>query len=536
MKTNRNLIIVTIITLLAVFASCHRYEYSPQLVEADSLCEVKPDSAVKVLRFMAKDTAVMNDDNLYYYLLLTLKAADKSFVTHTSDTLARRIVAHYEEGGDERLLPEVYYYAGRVYSDIGDAPQALDYFQKALDLLPENTNLKLKSVVYSQMGYTAYLCNLYDKALEMHRGNYECGRLVKDTISMIYGLMDMAVCQEMRHHLDSAEILYSDAMLLAQDSHNEELEASLHTQISVMLLSQGKKDEALQHIRKSIEYDDPDNKSATYSAAVDIFNSLGIEDSAFYYNTEALKYGTIYARKSAYGWFAEYYNRHGKSSLSLKYSKLFKSATDSVNNITATETIARMNSLYNYQIREKEILRLKAEKDKGQRIIILLTIGIVFATLIVFSIIMYSREKRRALKYKLEKYEQIIKEYEAKPSAEKEQEKEEINKSPIVRRIKTILNSPHKTEKLTKEEWNELRITINSIYPEFDNKLRDLCRMTELEYRVCLLLKSGITQVDIAYLVIRSESAISSIRRRLHQKAFGSVKNAREWDAFIHSL
>ena len=100
----------------------------------------------------------MDDDNLYYYYLLTLKAADKSFVTHTSDTLARRIVAHYEEGGDERLLPEVYYYAGRVYRDIGDAPQALDYLQKALDLMEnDTTNLKLKSVVYSQMGYTAYL-------------------------------------------------------------------------------------------------------------------------------------------------------------------------------------------------------------------------------------------------------------------------------------------------------------------------------------------------------------------------------------------
>ena len=522
--------------LSQVLFSCRPKAYLPQLIEADSICESHADSALSLLKRMAKDTATMSLEDRMYYKLLSVKAADKAYITHTSDSLIHQILPYFEDDGDERLLPEVYYYAGRVYSDIGDAPQALDYFQKALDLLPENTNLKLKSVVYSQMGYTAYLCNLYDKALEMHRGNYECGRLVKDTISMIYGLMDMAVCQEMRHHLDSAEILYSDAMLLAQDSHNEELEASLHTQISVMLLSQGKKDEALQHIRKSIEYDDPDNKSATYSAVVDIFNSLGIEDSAFYYNTEALKYGTIYARKSAYGWFAEYYNRHGKSSLSLKYSKLFKSATDSVNNITATETIARMNSLYNYQIREKEILRLKAEKDKGQRIIILLTIGIVFATLIVFSIIMYSREKRRALKYKLEKYEQIIKEYEAKPSAEKEQEKEEINKSPIVRRIKTILNSPHKTEKLTKEEWNELRITINSIYPEFDNKLRDLCRMTELEYRVCLLLKSGITQVDIAYLVIRSESAISSIRRRLHQKAFGSVKNAREWDVFIHSL
>ena len=28
------------------------------------------------------------------------------------------------------LLPEAYYYAGRVYADLGNAPQALDYYQK----------------------------------------------------------------------------------------------------------------------------------------------------------------------------------------------------------------------------------------------------------------------------------------------------------------------------------------------------------------------------------------------------------------------
>lgn len=537
MKTNRNLIIVTIITLLAVFASCHRYEYSPQLVEADSLCDVKPDSALKILHLMAKDTTGMNDDNLYYYYLLTLKAADKSFIPHTSDTLARRIVAHYEEDGDERLLPEVYYYAGRVYRDLSDAPQALDYLQKALDLMEnDTTNLKLKSVVYSQMGYTAYLCNLYDKALEMHRGCYNCAVHAKDTVGMICGLMDMATCQEMRHHLDSAEVLYSNAMKLAQESDNNELEASLHTQISVMLLSLGKNNDALSHIRKSLEYDNPNNRSVTYSVARNIYDKLGNEDSAFLYSIKALKYGTIYARQKSYGWLSTYYNKNHNSNLSLLYGNLYKKTTDSIFDKTATEAVARMNSLYNYQIREKENVRLKTEKEKSQKLIVILTVGIIFATTLAIIIIMYAKEKRRALHYKLEKYEQIIKEYETIPSVEKQARQETIDSTDILRRIHHILNAPERTERLTDNEWNELRKTINTIYKDFDEKLQDLCRMSRQEYQVCLLLKAGISQVDIAYLLIKSESAISSIRRRLHERAFGKVKNAKEWDDFIHSL
>ena len=63
-------------------------------------------------------------------------AADKAYMRHTSDTLIRQVVAYYEDGADPWLLPEAYYYAGRVYSDLGDAPQALDYFERAAEALP----------------------------------------------------------------------------------------------------------------------------------------------------------------------------------------------------------------------------------------------------------------------------------------------------------------------------------------------------------------------------------------------------------------
>lgn len=492
---------------------------------------------MKILHLMAKDTAVMDDDNLFYYHLLTLKAADKSFIPHTSDTLARRIVAHYEEGGDERLLPEVYYYAGSVYRDIGDAPQALDYFQKALDLMEnDTTNLKLKSVVYSQMGYTAYLCNLYDKALEMHRGCYNCAIHAKDTVGMIYGLMDMATCQEMRHHLDSAEVLYSNAMKLAQESDNNELEASLHTQISVMLLSLGKNNDALSHIRKSLEYDDPENRSATFSTAVDVYDKLSIEDTSFFYNTEALKYGTIYARKAAYGWFATYYAKHKQPDKSLKYSILYKQATDSVNKITATEAVARMNSLYNYQIREKENIRLKDENQKKQNLILILFTAVLFSIVIISYTIVYTKEKRRALRFKLEKYEMLLQEENKRPAEEKHQRTKNIINSEIYGQIRQIINDPYKSLRMSDELWKELSCEVKNTYPNFDNRLRELCKMSVLDYRVCLLIKIGANPTEIAHLTFKSKSGIGSIRRKLYERAFGKKGEAKDWDNVIYSL
>ncbi len=492
---------------------------------------------MKILHLMAKDTTGMNDDNLYYYHLLTLKAADKSFIPHTSDTLARRIVAHYEEGGDERLLPEVYYYAGRVYRDLSDAPQALDYLQKALDLMEnDTTNLKLKSVVYSQMGYTAYLCNLYDKALEMHRGCYNCAVHAKDTVGMIYGLMDIATCYIRKHVEDSAYIIYKKTLKIGEIYSDKKLLASIKSQLASLQYSQGLYEEALSNIRYSLKHSNPQNMSPVFCITADVFAALYKTDSALYYYRKILEVGNIYAKQDAYKWLSHFYQKKGKIKEALIYTDYYKNTLDSVYKITATEAVARMNSLYNYQIREKENVRLKTEKEKSQKLIVILTVGIIFATTLAIIIIMYAKEKRRALHYKLEKYEQIIKEYETIPSVEKQARQETINSTDILRRIHHILNAPERTERLTDNEWNELRKTINTIYKDFDEKLQDLCRMSRQEYQVCLLLKAGISQVDIAYLLIKSESAISSIRRRLHERAFGKVKNAKEWDDFIHSL
>ena len=87
-----------------------------------------------------------------YYRLLCIKANDKAYILHTSDSLILPVLHYYIEKDDERHLPEAYYYAGRVYRDLGDAPQALEYFEKAAEALPEDGGYKLKSKIYSQMG------------------------------------------------------------------------------------------------------------------------------------------------------------------------------------------------------------------------------------------------------------------------------------------------------------------------------------------------------------------------------------------------
>ena len=59
----------------------------------------------------------------------------------STDSLIRTVLEYYEKHPGSEQYPEALYYGGRVYSDLGDSPTALRYFQHALDALSGETNL-----------------------------------------------------------------------------------------------------------------------------------------------------------------------------------------------------------------------------------------------------------------------------------------------------------------------------------------------------------------------------------------------------------
>ena len=129
------LVIVLPITILA--SSSRGPQYPAVLETADSLAYVNPDSAVALLRSVDAEMRRAQPSVRHRYDLLALKAQDKADLPLTSDSLILDILQYYEHGGDPNLLPEAYYYAGRVYRELGDAPQAIGYFQKAQTSLNE---------------------------------------------------------------------------------------------------------------------------------------------------------------------------------------------------------------------------------------------------------------------------------------------------------------------------------------------------------------------------------------------------------------
>jgi hypothetical protein len=85
-------------------------------------------------------------------------------------------------------------------------------------------------------------------------------------------------------------------------------------------------------------------------------------------------------------------------------------------------------------------------------------------------------------------------------------------------------------------EWKELEQQLKAVYPRFGSSLYGLYNLSPTEYQLCLLLKIRTAPAEIATVLNKDKSTISSIRKRLYKKVFGKEGTGKDWDEFILSL
>ena len=91
-------------------------------------------------------------------------------------------------------------------------------------------------------------------------------------------------------------------------------------------------------------------------------------------------------------------------------------------------------------------------------------------------------------------------------------------------------------ENIKPTEWKELERQLKVVYPHFSSSLYSLYNLSPTEWQVCMLLKIRTAPVEIATVLNKDKSTISSTRRRLYKKVFGKDGSGKDWDEFILSL
>ena len=580
-----------LILLLCIFCvtSCHhRYVYPPVLRMADSLTYVAPQQSLQVLDSIVEEMVKADKPTRMYYQLLSIKAKDKAYITHTSDSLMLSLVDYYEHGGDKTLLPEAYYYLGSTYRDLNDAPRALDAFQKALDAV-DKTPSSLLRMIHNQMGWLFYRQKMYDEAMASYLQGYQCDSLLKDTFEMSGDLVNISFIYRCKDNLQKSLLCLQQARDFAKHIKSQFMLDEVDAQIAGRLIEMGRDEEAKQLIQSPMNHVVHSNLSNVYSIAAKAYLHVGETDSASYLFNILLKEGNIYAKRAAYEGLANIAVNKNDMKNAADYFMHFRLASDSVQRISATESVAQMKSLYDYQLRERENQKLQQQKERiRNQYIITALIGIVLITLLTASVLYYRRRQhllflqmslmkhhteeqyKKTTAYIERNKEVIVKltdqivNLQQEIKAEKEahthekqmmlgelehqrqkieqqnklaeieiQERIEANEkvlgSDIYKELKTAIDE----EKLiTRGMLEDVENLLDKLYPDFLPTIQS-CGLSKTNYAICLLTKMGIQSIDIATLIGRERSTITKAKPKIYTIITGLDGKVADFDNLI---
>ncbi|HJD11724.1 MAG TPA: tetratricopeptide repeat protein [Candidatus Phocaeicola caecigallinarum] len=517
-----------------------------------------------------------------YYDYLTIKYEDQISFRHPSDSLIKGIVHYYEKKNDRRMLPEVYYLAGRVYASFGDALRGLDYYQQALDASAAQGNEKLMQRIYFQMGHIFLHQDVYDEALNAQRKALGYKHLAVDSVSEVFILKDLGATYAAQGKTDSAFLYYQEALWKAETACNASVRFYVKEDMAALHLRLGEYDKAWRLLDAPPADMDASVQATLYRLKAQLFHRTGQPDSALYYCRLLTREGSsVYDRQAASLEMAGIFTGQGRFQDAVNQYCQYVTYTDSVQKLIRTAAISKAQSTYNYRLRERENNQLKLKNAEQRTLILVYLLAGVLITgggTVYLLHLRTSRQKQNERIKELERQQEeqytrsrayieqnnaVIRQLEtrlASTSADNtrmrerlQTQQEQLRQRNIraeaeMRQQELALHTFRQSDiyirfhqatdfsELSETDWQELQRTIDETFNRFTARLYALSPLNERELRICLLVKAEIQPTGIAQLTGRVKSTITSARKNLFEKLYGKKGSAEDFDRFIRAF
>lgn len=489
---------LNVIGLLAVcLFACHHHSSNLLLYQVDSLLNVKPDSALAVLRNLSALDEMTEADRAYYALLLA-EATDKNELPLLPcDSLLDFALDYY--GDDDKEMAVALLYKGRLLAQMNDKKAAIENNLKALEVLqdyPEDT--KSRRLIYSSLGLWYGDCGLYDKALEMQNQalHYSCS--AKDTAIAYHNI---GYVYTMRDLQDSSIAYQRKAVEYAVRSKDTNMMVASWHSLSLFYGRFDKTDSAVVYARKVLQYVSDEHKMANaYYNMGDLYIDLEQYDSARYYLEKSLLLSSSWSMP--YWSLAVMESELGNFQSAYHYLDTFVMVQDSLD---VSEKLSEVQHLvYKHQTE----LEVKDAQIKSRRIIawiVFMAIIVCFVLILIYQHRIDRKNNQQALyeqslqhaNEKLTIMQQRIKENES--SLVLLQDKESQNLDEIAKKEQLIARL--RQEKLELRTWlfqqTSIYKKVDSLYEqqEVDKKARKV--MTNSD---CEKLKKTVFEIYADYI------------------------------------
>ena len=576
--------VIFLLLIIMLLASCAgNRKYDDLMQRADSIMDVDDDSAkvaIRMLDGVKPQLPEFSQSQKMRYELLRHKAMNKACITFTSDSVMKEVVDYYDHHGsaNERMLAN--YVLGCVYRDMYEAPMALEYYNKATeqaDTTAADCDYGTLYRVYSQMGFLFSKQYLPYQLLDAFGKAVKYAYLAKDTLNAIINYQNRENAYSYLGNKDSViAINLHAATMFKQIGNNYAAAIAFGCNYNYYV----EKEDTLNALKTfkayfstgyegNSEYED--SKAYVLCQKGTYYMFTAQLDSAYNNLQQSLRLCKSYSIKAATTKaLAQYYAKVNQPAMAMKYALQSSEYNDS-DLIEARKTqLQQVQAMYDYG-RNQEIARMAEQKAKRST---QMNYMIVFACVILFLFLSYIYRKQLALKKKRIAASKLVyedcllklkrlQEEKAQLVAEKDKklaqiitEKENaisklvseihdiqnryslssmsdaylvLKNSSIYKKIQCI--EAHPLEEMTEEDWTELADTVEELIPNFIPMLKN--RVSDRDYRICLLIRLGIPASLMARLLNLSDAAISKSRKTMLKKLCGKVGKPKEFDEYV---
>ena len=582
---------INICFILITFLACNGRRMTTQLESISQIANKKPDSALTLLAQLEPQKDDWSKGDRMYYELVKLKAENKMYVTFTTDTIINEVVDYFKTQGtpNERML--AYYLQGRVYADMGEAPQALQAYYDAIenaDTTSNDCDYQVLIPVYGQMSVLFHQQNLPQDEIWALKHYIDYIRRYDDAKEYIIAKEQLIRPYYLLGEKDSVLNIINDTYSALKEMGDDQKAADALLVSIDIYNERGQFDKARKAMdifeKESGLFDNKDNIAKGREA---YYNTKGLYelatnhlDSAEYYFRKEIKFGYLY---DGYRGLLSVFRARNISDSVAHYSLLFETALDSLHKKTDIDAIHRMSSLYNYSRNQKVA---EQEKLNAQKAMVFLNRVILVAIILLIAVIgiwwLYRKNKKeKQIKIaELEKALNVAKDqrtliqeelrklkaqdYVSIIAAKEEQEAEltkrielleaENNqyKNKAVNGQRDDLNgfldcdiaklfvrkAEGKTERLIPNdaEWGLLMSRFAEHAPQTFQLFSATKPLSNLEQRICLLLIIGISEKVIAIMTESAPSTVSNSKSRANEKLFGKKQAHSLKNNLIHAL
>lgn len=544
------IIYLNFVSLLAVcLFACNHHSSNPMLQQVDSLLEMKPDSALTIL----KNISVLEDlpevDKAYYALLLA-EATDKNKLPLLPcDSLLNFALDYY--GDDDREKAVALMYKGRLLAEMDDEKAAIEMNLKALEILQDYpVDTKYRRLIYSALGLWYGNCGLNDKALEVLHQSLHYSFDAKDTaiayinIGYIYGMRNMQ---------DSAITYQRKAVKYAMRSKDRSMILTSWHNLSICYRHFENVDSAVVYAYKVLQHLSYGNgKADAYYNMGDLYVDLEQYDSARHYLEKSLFLSP--SRSIPYWSLAVMEAELGNFKSAYHYLDTFVMVQDSLDN---SELLTEVQHLvYKHQTE----LRVKDEQIKSKRIIrwiVFVSVIICFVVALIYQrwinkknnqqalyrqALQYADEKQNVMQQRIEENESALALLQDRENqnldeiAQKEQlitqlKKEKLalrtwlfQQTSIYKKVMSLSDQQQVNKKIRKvmaaAELDKLKKTTFEIYADYISPLQaQYSQPTEDDLLVLCLQEAGISPLAISLCFGHTDTvALNQRKSRLKKK------------------